>query len=441
MYSREEAMQVVETALRATSADQAEVMLSASEQGLTRLANGGVHQHVATATVGLQVRAVLGTRIGVARTNDLSADGVTRVAARAVAIARVAEPNPEFVSLPAPIAHPRGESVAELPTLASPDALGEAASALIRVATGQGLTASGRVSESVAAYAIGNSLGTRAYMATRESTVMSIMTQGEASGYAYWSGEAIAGAPAIATAERAAQKCLLGKEPVTVDPGAYTVILEPSAVAEMLSLLGWIGLGALAFREQRSFMSGRLGERVAGENVTLRDDAYHPLMGNYPYDFEGVPRQAVPLIARGVARGVVWDSYHATAAGVPNTGHALPAPNSGGPYPLHLVLEPGEQSYEELLAGVERGILVTRFHYVNIVHPMETTLTGMTRDGTFLIKGGRITRPVKNLRFTQSVLGALSHVTGLERTPTLVNQEGLFCVVPTMRVEGFTFTS
>jgi PmbA protein len=441
MLTHDEAAQVVEGALGAATTDQAEAALFATDRGLTRLANGGIHQSVSTTDVGLQVRAVLGKRIGVARTNDLSRAGIRRVVERAEAIARVAEPNPEFVSLPGPAEHPMGMIPYTPYDTVPPEVRGDAAAALVRVAGACDVTAAGHVATSEAACAVANSLGVRAFMTTRECTLMSIMTQGDASGYAFWSGSNLGDAPVSALAERAAEKCVLGTNPITVDAGPYTVILEPSAVAEMLAMLAYIGLGAQNYREGRSFMSGHVGERVTGENITLSDDAYHPLTSPWPYDFEGVPRQKVTLIEHGVARGVVYDSYNAAVAGVANTGHALPAPSSSGPFPLHLVLEPGKESYDELIAGVERGILVTRFHYVNVVHPTETTITGMTRDGTFLIEQGRVTRPVKNLRFTQSVLEAFSHVTGMERTPTLINNEGFYALVPTLRVDGFTFTS
>ncbi|HOF89367.1 MAG TPA: metallopeptidase TldD-related protein, partial [Armatimonadota bacterium] len=289
--------------------------------------------------------------------------------------------------------------------------------------------------------AVGNSRGVRAHHAWTACSLMAIATLGDASGYAQWSGRSLAGAPAGETAAHAVSKCLAADVTGTVEPGRYTVILEPPAVAEMLGLLAYMGLGATQYQEGRSFLSGKVGERLVGENITLRDDTYHPLSIALPFDFEGVPRQVVPFFERGVAKGVVYDSYTARKEGRASTGHALPAPNTYGPIPLHLVLEGGTRTREELIAGVERGILVTRFHYVNIVHPAEAIITGMTRDGTFLIENGAVTKAVNKLRFTQSMLEALQHVSDLERALTLVSGEGMYCVVPTLRIEGFHFTS
>ena len=158
-----------------------------------------------------------------------------------------------------------------------------------------------------------------------------------------------------------------------------------------------------------------------------------------PFDFEGLPRQKVMLIENGIARDVVWDSYTAHRNDPPrkSTGHALPQPATWGPAPVNLFLETGDKTAEQMIAETERGILVTRFHYTNMVHPMRTVMTGMTRDGTFLIEGGKVVGGMKNMRFTQSVMEALGRVTGIASTGMLVER----AYVPTLKVEGFTLSS
>jgi PmbA protein len=217
------------------------------------------------------------------------------------------------------------------------------------------------------------------------------------------------------------------------------VVLEEAAVAEMLDYVGFIGFSALAVQEGRSFM--RLGEQITGANISIYDDGYDPRGFPMAFDFEGVPKRRVDLIKDGVAHAVVYDSYTAgREPGRQSTGHALPAPNTYGPLPLNLVLAPGRTPKADLIKGIKRGLWVTRFHYVNIVHPLQTVLTGMTRDGTFLIEDGVITRPVKNLRFTQSVLDALRHA---EPADTLKLQKSFFggTLAPALRIEGFNFSS
>ncbi len=439
MLTEDEARNWVEIALRGAP-EETEVVLTSSRHGLTRLANGGIHQNVETVDTTARVRVALGKQVGVATSNRLDTAGLRALVARAAAIARVSAPNPDFPGLPsAPAATSTATPVYTADDV-SPECRAETAAAIVRTAQGNGTLANGHVSTTEATLAVGNSHGVRTYHASTEASVMAIMTKDTASGYAKWDGVRLSDAPVDVLAGRACGRCLAGAVPETAAPGKYTVILEPAAVAEFLSMLAFIGLGATAFQEGRSFMSGNVGKAVAGANITLTDDTYHAGMIPLPFDFEGVPRRAVPLIDGGVARGVVYDSNTAHKEGRESTGHALPAPNPIGPLPLHLTLHPGADSYDALLAGVDNGILVTRFHYVNVVHPKETTLTGMTRDGTFRIEHGAITRPLKNLRFTQSILEAFKYA-ALENRLTLVNQEGQYCLVPALRVEGFTFTS
>jgi len=437
------ARELLEDAFRHSGAEQTEIILGHGKHGLTRLANGGIHQNVVVTNYQARARAVIGKRVGVASDNRITADNLRVLVEQAVAVARVSEPNPEFDSLPSPapvlpVAMPEVD-LAEF----TPERRAEAAGVLVNAGAGQEQAASGFVSTDIDTLAVGNSLGARAYHHWTTGGVMCIMTEGGASGYAGWDGAVLRDAPVDEVAERASGICRAARDAQPIEPGHYTVILEPAAVAEMLTMLAFMGLGATSYLEERSFMRGKLGERLVGENITLRDDTYHAGMISLPFDFEGVTRQTVPFFERGVAKGVVYDSLtaHKAGGGQHSTGHALPAPNPYGPAPLHLVLEPGEHARERMISEVERGILVTRFHYVNIVHPKETIITGMTRDGTFLIENGAIAGPVKNLRFTQNILEALRRVSALENVQRLVNNEGIFCLAPAMRIEDFAFTS
>ncbi|HEY3118224.1 MAG TPA: metallopeptidase TldD-related protein, partial [Chloroflexota bacterium] len=182
-------------------------------------------------------------------------------------------------------------------------------------------------------------------------------------------------------------------------------------------------------------------EQMVGENISLWDDGLDPAGRPMPFDFEGVPKQRVDLIERGIARGVVYDSYTAAREGKASTGHGLPAPNRQGPLPLHLFMARGTADQTDLLRGIRRGVWVTRFHYVNPVQPTKTIITGMTRDGTFLIEDGEITRPIQNMRFTQSVLDALSCVEAIGREWSVVQEDlGATCV-PALRIGRFRFSS
>jgi predicted Zn-dependent protease len=234
------------------------------------------------------------------------------------------------------------------------------------------------------------------------------------------------------------------RDAIAIDPGVYPVVLEEGAVAELLEYLSYIGFSGLAVEEGRSFM--RLGEKVTGDGIQIWDDGRDPTGLPMPFDFEGVPKKRVDLISGGVATGLVHDTASATRAGVESTGHALPAPNPSGAWASNLFMGGGDAPSKEALAdGITRGIWVTRTWYVNVVHPRQSLLTGMTRDGTFLIENGKITRPIKNMRFTQSVMEAFAGATALTRARKLEAgadydfTAGL--VVPAMRLERFNFTS
>ncbi len=258
------------------------------------------------------------------------------------------------------------------------------------------------------------------------------------SGYADRVSKDVREISAEETASEAVGKAVRSKDPIEVEPGEYTVILEEYAMAEMLSYLGFMGFSAQAVQEERSFL--KKGEKITGDNVTIYDDG--PDTRGLPsrVDFEGVAKRRVDLITKGVAGDPVYDSYTAHREGKGSTGHALPPPNVFGPFPWSIFMDGGDTPKEKLIEGIERGIWVTRFHYVNVVHPLATILTGMTRDGTFLIENGEVTRPIKNLRFNQSVLEAWQDARFSSGTKL---EKGFFggTVVPTARIDKFKFVS
>jgi len=238
-------------------------------------------------------------------------------------------------------------------------------------------------------------------------------------------------------------KCLRSRQPRALEPGEYTVILEPYAVQDFGHMMSYTGFGAVALQEGRSFMAGKIGQPIVDPRISIWDDGLDPAGLPWPFDFEGVPKQRVDLIDQGVARGVVWDTYRAgKEEGRVSTGHALPAPNPMGPLPLNTFWAPGEASLEEMIRTTERGLYVTRFHYTRPVEPRRVVITGMTRDGTFLIENGAVAYPVKNLRFTQSYLDALNQVEMVGREPHLLpGMAAMACdSVPALKLGRFHFT-
>jgi len=305
------------------------------------------------------------------------------------------------------------------------------------VAGKHGCRASGSLAAESAEIAVANSLGVRAYAPATSAGLVAVVADDDSSGYAEWRGTDLSQLDPEAIADTAARKCADGRGAEAIEPGEYAVVLEPLAVGDMLFMLAYMGLGALAVQEGRSFMAGRIGDKLCGDNVTIWDDATDPRQRAVPCDWEGVPKRKLTLIENGVALGPAYDSYTARKEDKQSTGHALPAPNTFGPVPIHLFLAKGDATGEEMISSIDRGILVTRFHYTNIVHEKRTIFTGMTRDGTFLIENGQLSRPVKNLRFTQSILDALSNVEMIGRDAQLVE----YACVPALRIGSFSFTS
>lgn len=440
MPEREELRTIAHTALEASRADQTEVLVTFESEGLTRFANNAIHQNVHQSNLQVSLRAIIGKQIGVATGNDPSPDALRDLADRAREVARHAAPLEDFVSLPAPDGRiPRCTVAPAAATVAcGPEQRAEAVRAMVEIARGEGLSAAGQVMSGQMAVAVVNSLGVEAYYHRGQARGRVVMQGADASGFAETEAEDMGQVEAAALARTAAEKALRSAGPRDLEPGTYTVILEPLAVADMVSMLAIYDLHALAHQEGRSFTSGRMGQQVCGTNISLWDDGCDPRGLRLPCDFEGVPRQRVDLITNGVLQGVTYDSYTAgREPGAVNTGHALPAPNTWGPAPIHVFMNTGEHSLEDMIRATGRGVLVTRFHYTNMIHPVRTVFTGMTRDGTFLIEGGEVTCGVKNLRFTQSILEALSRV-------DMIGSQGSWhqeAWAPALRIQGFNFSS
>jgi PmbA protein len=216
------------------------------------------------------------------------------------------------------------------------------------------------------------------------------------------------------------------------------VILEPAAVGQLLLFLAFMGFGGKTLFEKRSFMSGKIGEKICGDNMTITEDPFNPQMLGVPFDYEGVPRKRVPLIEKGIAKGGVYNSYYARLAGVESTGHALPPNNSFGPYPKHMVMTAGTTPLAEMIKSTTKGIYITHFWYVNYLNPMKTMVTGTTRDGTFLIENGIVTKPIKNMRISQSILEAFSNVDMISIERKLYPQYSVVMLVPALKINNFS---
>lgn len=438
--ARELALRAVDLA-GVAGADEAEAVSSAGVSALTRFAGNRIHQNVTEQDATVSVRAVVGNRVGVAATNHTDESALRACCEAAVAAAKSAPEDPSFPGLPGPSPVELVDRTVQATRDFGPEARAEAVASIVAQSSSRGLTAAGGVKVSDEAVAIVNSHGVDVAQAVAglRATVLSMSDTG-GSGWASFVSHDASELAASALGDEAASLAERSEGAVDLEPGEYTVVLAPEAVADIMEFLGWLSFGAKAVAEQRSFLSTRMGEQVASPLVTITDDALSPLANGLTFDFEGQPKTRVPLIDAGVAAGYVTDSYWAAQLKIANTGHALPAPNSYGPMPLNMEMSAGDATLEELIGGVRHGVYVTRFHYVNVEDPVPATLTGMTRDGTFMIENGKLTRPLKNQRFTQSAVEALSRVQGVTRERRYIGTETSPVLVPGLLVAGFRLT-
>ncbi len=388
----------------------------------------------------MNLRYIQGKRIGVASTNRLDDEALRRLAESAARIASLQPELEDFTSLPEPGALPEVAGVfAEATASATPESRAEAVRAVISAADQAGVLGFGSYATNRERVTVVNSLGVRA---SEERTLAQVITvamgpDGEA-GYAEQAAVDHTRIDAAEIGREAAEKARRSRGATEIEPGDYPVVLEEYAVVDLLDMLGYLGFSALAVQENRSFFEP--GKRVGSELVSIWDDATDPEGTPTSFDYEGVAKRRVTLVEEGLCREVVYDAHTAGKDGRQSTGHGLPAPNPYGPFPLNQFMGAGESTREELIGGLDRGLLVTRFHYTNPVHPKLAMVTGMTRDGVFLVEGGAISRPVRNLRFTQSYLDALAGVAAVNRQRKLLRGFLGSVVVPAVRIEAFTFT-
>ncbi len=436
----ERAQRIAAQALAASAAEETEVIISQSYSALTRFAGNTIHQNVAEENLTVTVRAVSEKRIGVASSNDVSKRGLKRVARAALEIARHQPPTLDFPGLPSPKPLREVEAFSRAAAAMTPAQRARASVKIIAPAAAAGATASGLVSQETGILAVANSRGVNAAARSSAFDVSAVVEKGSGAGYAGGVSWDPAKVDVARIGRTALDKCLASADPRAIDPAEYAVILEPQAVAELLSYTAYMGFGAQRFIEGTSFMSTRMGQKVMHDSVSVWDDGLDPRGMPVPFDYEGIPKERVPLIENGVAAGVVYDTRFGAKAGKESTGHALPPSFSGGPLPTNIVMAPGDSSIREMIASTDHGLVVTRFHYVNIADPANAVLTGLTRDGTFLVEKGRVIGPVRNLRFTESMLSAFSSVEAISRDPHLEPAMLGAALVPAVKMSAFRFT-
>jgi predicted Zn-dependent protease len=441
ILSRQRAEELFKKVLKYSTADETEAMIGSSAFSLTRFANNIIHQNVAEEGVSLSVRAVTDHRTARATTNKIDEESIRRVCEAALTLARLQPPDAEILPMPGPQTYRSANRFFDETAELGPRVRAETVQQAIARAEKDHLTAAGVFSSGSSATGLFNSRGLSAFhQETLSEFSVTMMLDDTSSSWAKRTSLQWQVLDTEALADRAARKALESRAPREIEPGRYAVILEPAAVLDLLGFL-FFDFGGLAVQEKRSCLTGRVGQKIFGENINAQDDVHHPLQSGAAFDGEGMPRKRVTLIEKGVVKNVVYARATAHKVGVEPTGHGFPLPNEFGEMPSNVVMAGGRTSLEDMIRSTDRGVLVTRLWYIRDVDPYQKLLTGMTRDGTFWIEGGEVRYGVKNFRFNQSVIEMLNQVETLGPPQRTSGEESFDMVVPAMKVRDFNFSS
>ena len=439
MIGRDQCQAVLEKALRLSKAEEADFYLSVQEQGLTRFANNAIDQNVSHSDAQLHIRATVGKRLGRAVTNDLSDAGLAKAVGQATQNATLMPEDPDFPGLPGPAEALFVNSYDEATAGYGPEERAETVAAVCRLAQANSLTAAGACRTGTQETAVVSTRGIQAYHASTFVGLLITATSDTSSGWAKGGSWRVSDIDAEALAGGAINKALKGQNPQTIEPDNFAVVLDHYAVDDMLAALSLYGMSAQAVQEGRSWMNGVIGQQAMSPQISIWDDGLDPEGWPVPFDAEGIPRQRVAMVTEGVVGEPVHNSYTAASESKSSTGHQ--GNFTGGPVASNLFMRPGDDTLERMIASTRRGLYITRFHYTRLMHNKGCVMTGMTRDGTFLIENGQISYPVKDLRFTQSYVEALAAVDAVgNQTKLMLNEFGFATRVPTLKLGTFNFT-
>jgi PmbA protein len=458
MLTHEQASDIFDRIAKLSSADEVEVLISGGRFALTRFANNTIHQNVEDVNHVVSVRTVFGGRTARAFTNRFDDDSLRRVVESSEALARVQHPDPDLLPMPDPREADAAKDPVAVPSRyfeptadLTPQLRAEGVKKIVEVAQRHELTTAGIISSAESVEGVFNSRGLSKWHRQTLAEVSITMLGQDSSGWQKANLPNAADLDPLRMAEIAAKKAIDSVHPAEIAPGKYTVILEPSAVLDIVGFMFW-DFSGISILDQRSFLSGRIGNQLFGENITIADDVADPQQTGAPFDGEGVTRQRIPLVEKGIVKRVVYarataermrhSEYKDHVGAIGATGHGFALPNEMGEMPMNIVFATPEnpQTVEQMIASTERGVLVTRLWYIREVDPYEKIVTGMTRDGTFLVENGRVRQGIRNFRFNQSLLQMLSSVESMSLPVRASGEESMDMVVPAMKIRDFNFT-
>ena len=437
--NKERILEILDYVIKSTRADAVEAVLVGGESYLTGFANNYIHRNVGEENYELNIRVVLGKKIGASSTSDLSNDAIDAAIENAIGIAKLQKENKDFVSLPKN--YPGETEFKFVSDIPDADTRASIVKVLVDESKKYGFVSSGKFEAELMQLAVKNSLGVERYMERTASTLKNIVMTDTSSGFSQDSKADYRDIDVQNILEESLEVAKMAQNPVSIEPGKYEVILTPYAVEEFLSSMKYLSLSAKNIEEGTSFMKGHFGEKMFPDLITLFDDGLNDETLKMGFDFEGVPKKKVTFVENGVIGDVVYDSFYAYKEGKEPTGHSLPQPNELGAYPMNFFVGKGGSTVEEMISHVEKGLFVQRFWYTNPMEPVTLLITGMTRDGLFLIENGKITKPVKHMRFTESILNAFNNCLEISNISKIIYEDGAVTTAPYMRIKDFNFTS
>ena len=457
MLTREKAADIFDRIRCFSSADEVEAIFTGSRFALTRFANNAIHQNVEEENSIVSMRTNFAGRTARATTNQFDDESLQRAVAASENLARVQAPDPDLLPITTADEADSGDQnigatrFFDQTAAITPSDRADVVKSIVSVAGKHKLTTAGIYSNSESGEGIFNSRGLANWHRQTLAEISITMLADDSSGWQKTNSPDVSNLNSAWLAETAAQKAVESAHPREIAPGKYTVILEPAAVLDIVGFMFW-DFSGVAILDQRSFLNDRIGTKLFGENINICDDVAHPLQAGSPFDGEGMRRQRVQLVEKGVVKRVVYaratarkmknSEYAGKVGPIAPTGHGFPLPNEMGEMPMNIVFGAPDKprSVEEMIASTDRGVLVTRLWSIREVDPYEKIVTGMTRDGTFLVENGRIQCGLRNFRFNQSLISMLSNVEAMSTPVRASGEESFDMVVPAMKVKEFNFT-
>jgi predicted Zn-dependent protease len=447
MLTKEQARKLTDKALSFSTFPECEISVNSSERAFIRFALNDVTTSGFTVEQSMSISSIRDGQTGSTRVDEFDGDSLREAVRRTERLALISPPNPERAPPLDPQKYPEIENYSDSTAAARNKAMIPHIHAIVEAARTNGLVAAGFFERAAETAAVANKRGNFGYGRVTDASLSATVRNagGSSSGWASHPAVNIESIDGAAVGKIAVDKCLRWKEPKRLDAGKYTVVLEPTATGDLLQLLGF-SLQARAAEEGRSFLSKKGGGTLAGEKlfpefITLRSDPFNRLYSAMPWaggggfgrgggGGSGLPAERITWIENGAVKNLFYDRYWAAKAGHRPT-----------PFPTHLVLEGGDKSLPDLIASVDRGLLVTRLWYLRVVNPQTAQVTGLTRDGVFLIEQGKVTAPVVNFRFNESPVEMLKNTVAMGETVRVRGGEGQGMLAPALVVKDFSFTS